>query len=60
MSAAAPNTASRPDEGKSAGAAVAAWLRATYRPVIEQNPLPAFGFTACLLGIMLGILFLIT
>ena len=60
MSAAAPNTASRPDEGKSAGAAVAAWLRATYRPVIEQNPMPAVGFMVCFLGIMLGLLFLTT
>ena len=45
---------------KSAGAAVAAWLNTTYLPVIEQNPLPASGFTACFLGIMLGILFLMT
>ena len=32
---------------KSAGAAAAAWLNTTYLPVIEQNPLPASGFTAC-------------
>jgi len=45
---------------KSAGAAAAAWLNTTHLPVIEQNPLPASGFTACFLGIMLGILFLMT
>ena len=73
MSASAPNAAARPDEvvdrpsisgdqngmRKSTAAAVAAWLKTTYRPVIEQNPMPALGFTACFLGIMLGILFLI-
>jgi hypothetical protein len=74
MSASAPNAASRPGKvaaqhslsgnenemRKSAGAAVVAWLKTTYRPLVEQNPLPALGFTACFLGIMLGILFLMT
>jgi hypothetical protein len=74
MSASAPNAASRSGKvvgrpslsgdlngmRKSAGAAVAAWLKTTYRRVIEQNPLPALGFTACFLETMLGILFLIT
>ena len=73
MSASAPNAASRSgkvagrpslsgDENgmrKSAGAAVAGWLKTTYRPVVEQNPMPALGFMVCFLGIMLGILFLI-
>jgi hypothetical protein len=45
---------------KSTGAAVAAWLRTTYRPVIEENPAPAFVFMACFLGVMFGILFLMT
>jgi hypothetical protein len=45
---------------KSTGAAVAAWLRTTYRPVIEENPIPAFVFMVCFLGTMLGILFLTT
>jgi hypothetical protein len=48
------------DLGKSTGAAVAAWLRTTYRPVIEENPTPAFAFMACFLGVMFGILFLMT
>jgi len=74
MSTSAPNAASRPDEvvgrpllsgdqngmRKSAGAAVVAWLKTTYRPVIEQNPMPAVGFMVCFLGIMLGLLFLTT
>lgn len=74
MSASAPNAASPPGKNaaqrslsgnenemrKSAGTAVVAWLKTTYRPVVEQNPLPALGFTACFLGIMLGILFLMT
>jgi hypothetical protein len=45
---------------KSTGAAVAAWLRTTYRPVFQENPTPAFVFMACFLGIMFGILFLMT
>ena len=45
---------------KSVGGAVAAWLRTTYRPVFQENPAPAFAFMACFLGIMFGILFLIT
>jgi hypothetical protein len=45
---------------KSTGAAVAAWLRTTYRPIIEENPTPAFAFMACFLGVMFGILFLMT
>ena len=45
---------------KSTGAAVAARLRTTYRPVIEENPTPAFAFMACFLGVMFGILFLMT
>ena len=40
------------------GGAVAAWLRETYRPVIEQNPAPALAFMACFFGIMFGILYL--
>jgi hypothetical protein len=38
---------------KSTGAAVTAWLRMTYRPVIEENPIPAFVFMVCFLGTML-------
>jgi hypothetical protein len=45
---------------KSTGAAVGAWLRTTYRPVIEENLSPAFAFMACFLGVMFGILFLMT
>jgi hypothetical protein len=45
---------------ESTSAAVAAWLRTTYRPVIEENPIPAFVFMVCFLGTMLGILFLMT
>jgi hypothetical protein len=74
MSASAQNAASRPrklggrhslsggqnDLRKSTGAAVAVWLRTTYRPVIEENPAPAFAFMACFLGVMFGILFLMT
>jgi hypothetical protein len=45
---------------KSTGAAVAAWLRKTYRPVFEENPTPAFAFMACFLAVMFGILFLMT
>jgi hypothetical protein len=44
---------------KSAGGAVAAWLRTTYRLVFQENPTPAFAFMACFLGIMFDILFLI-
>jgi hypothetical protein len=43
---------------KSPGAAVTAWLRRTYRPVIEQDPTPALVYMACFFGIMFGILFL--
>jgi len=74
MSASTQNAASRPRKlggrhslkgdqtelKKSTGAAVAAWLRTTYRPVIEENPIPAFVFMVCFLGTMLGILFLMT
>jgi len=42
----------------SRGGAVAAWLRETHRPVIEQNPAPALAFMACFFGIMFGILYL--
>jgi hypothetical protein len=45
---------------KSAGGAVAGWLRTTYRAVFQENPMPAFAFMACFLGIMFGILFLMT
>jgi hypothetical protein len=40
------------------GRAVAAWLRETYRPVIQQNLAPAFALMAGFFGIMFGILFL--
>jgi hypothetical protein len=43
---------------KSTGGALTGWLRTTYRPIIEQNPTPAFVFMACFLGVMFGILFL--
>jgi len=39
---------------------VAAWLRTTYRPVFQENPIPAFAFMACFFGVMFGILFLMT
>jgi hypothetical protein len=45
---------------KSTGAAVAAWLRTTYRPVIEEDPTPALVFMACFFAVMFGILFLMT
>ena len=44
---------------KSASGAVAAWLRTTYRPVFQENPIPAFAFMACYFGVMFGMLFLI-
>jgi hypothetical protein len=37
---------------KSTGAALAAWLRTTYRPVIEEDPTPAFVFMACFFAVM--------
>ena len=43
---------------KSAGGAVAAWLRTTYRPVFQENPIPAFAFMVCFFAVMFGILFL--
>ena len=45
---------------KSTGAAVARWLKTTYRPVTEESPTPAFVFMAGFLSIMFGILFLMT
>ena len=45
---------------KSAGEAATAWLRTTYRPVFQENPIPAFAFMACFFGVMFGILFLMT
>ena len=74
MSASPQNAVSRPrklggrhslsgdqnEPRKSTGAAVAAWLRTTYRPVFQENPTPAFAFMACFLGVMFGILFLMT
>jgi len=74
MTASAQNAASRPRKlggrhspsgdqtelEKSTGAAVAAWLRTTYRPVIAENPTPAFAFMACFFAVMFGILFLMT
>jgi hypothetical protein len=44
---------------KAPGRVLAAWLRTTYRPIIEQDPKPALGFMACFLGVMFGTLFLI-
>jgi hypothetical protein len=45
---------------RSTGAAVAAWLRTTYRPIIEEDPTPALVFMACFFAVMSGILFVMT
>ena len=72
MSAWLPNAASRPRKAvsrfspsrdrdgmwKLSGAAAAAWLRTTYRPVLQENPTPALVFMMCFLAVMVGILFL--
>jgi hypothetical protein len=43
---------------KLSGAAAAAWLRTTYRPVLQENPTPALVFAMCFLAVVFGILFL--
>jgi hypothetical protein len=43
---------------KLSGAAAAAWLTTTYRPVLQENPTPALVFVICFLAVMFGILFL--
>jgi hypothetical protein len=43
---------------KLSGAAVAAWLKTTYRPVLQENPTPALVFAICFLAVMFGMLFL--
>jgi len=72
MSTWLPNAASRPRKAvsrfsprrdrdgmwKLSGAAAAAWLTTTYRPVLQENPTPALVFVICFLAVMFGILFL--
>jgi hypothetical protein len=74
MSASVQNAASRPrklggrhalsgdqiEMRKSTGGALTGWLGTTYRPIIGENPTPAFAFMACFLGVMFDILFLMT
>jgi hypothetical protein len=73
MSAPAQNAALRPQKiggrlllrreaetRKSTGAAVVGWLKTTYCPIIQEDPTPALAFMACVLGVMFGILFVMT